>query len=187
MFANHKSGLSEATSVQYADDARRYEMTLSEQWQDFTQHPALRGVTNPVKTRLIAFIKPPGNASIPNVTIQTYSVAHRPNIQSAMDYAHLAQASCHGTELRAPRQFSHDASTGVRWEYEYSNGLTTVRSVTDYYLDGRTVILVAAVSRPECFEQDKQAILPLLDSFRFISKTPVAAQVPFVAYPFSPS
>jgi len=167
--------------MQYADDARRYQLTLSEQWQDFSQHPALRTMTNPVQTRLIAFIKPPGNVSVPNVTIQTYGLAHYPDIQSPMDYARLAQASHRGTERRAPQPFSHDGLDGVRWEYEYSNGLATVYSVTDYYLDGRTMILVAAVSRPEHFEQDKQAILPLLDSFRF------NARPPFVARPFSPN
>ncbi len=186
MFANRQPGFSQAMRAQYADDARRYELTLSERWQDFTQHPALRAVTNPVATRLIAFIKPPGELSIPNVTLQTYSVARRPDIQSPMDYVRLAQVSCQGTELRAPRQFTHAGLTGVRWEYEYSNGLATVRSVTDYYLDGRTMILVAAVSRPERFEHDKQAILPLLDSFRFTTQAP-SHKIPFAVYPFSPS
>ena len=181
MFANHRSGRSHATPTQFEDDARRYELTLSEHWQDFSQHPALRSVTNPVQTRLIAFIKPPGNVSVPNVTIQTYGVSNRPEIQSALDYARLAQASHQGVELHPPQSLSHDGLAGARWAYEYSNGLATVHSITDYYLDGRTMILLAAVSRPERFEQDKEDILPLLDSFRFTAKTP------FAALPFSPN
>jgi hypothetical protein len=176
VFANHMPGRSQATPTQYEDDARRYQMTLSKHWHDFSQHPALRSVTNPVQTRLIAFIKPPGNVSIPNVTIQTYGLSNHPDIQSAMDYARVARSSNRGTELRAPETFSHEGLTGVRWEYAYSNGLASVHSVTDYYLDGRTMILVSAVSRPERFEQDKQDILPLLDSFHFTAKTPFSTR-----------
>jgi hypothetical protein len=159
-----------ATPMPYEDDARQYEITPSENWGDYSRHPSVASIARGGQTHLVAFIKQAGNASLPNLTIQTYDVSSRPGVQSAMDYVDLLRSSGRGGELCAPRQFTHHGLTGVRWEYEYRMGPAVRHSVTDYYLDGRTMILVSSVSDPGQFKQDKEEIVPMLDSFRFTAK-----------------
>jgi len=160
-----------ATPMPYEDDARRYEITPSENWGDYSRHPSVASIGRGGQTHMVAFLKRSGSASMPNLTIQTYDVSNRPGVRSAMDYANLVRSSGRGGELRAPRPFTHDDLTGVRWEYEYRMGPVTRHSVTDYYLDGRTVIMVSSVSDPGRFKQDKEEIIPMLDSFQFTAKT----------------
>lgn len=157
--------------MQYADEARQYRITLAENWADLSQHPSVASAAASVQTNVIAIFGRPGRTTLPNVTIQTYDVARYPSVQSPMDYARWVRSSGSGSELQAPASFSHAGLSGVRWEYEYKQGFSTVHSVTDYYLDGRTMILISSVSRPDRFQQDKKEIIPMLDSFRFTSKS----------------
>ncbi len=157
-------------AIRYEDDVRRYEILLDGNWEDRSQHPSVVSTARDAKTHLIAFFKRSGSASLPNLTIQTYDVSGYPAIQSAMDYVDLARSSGRGTELRAPRPFMRDGATGVRWQYGYRLGAVTHHSVTDYYLDGRTMILVSSVSEPNGFDRDKEEITPMLDSFRLTTK-----------------
>jgi len=157
--------------MQYADKAREYRITLAENWADLSQHPSVASAAASVQTNVIAMFGRPGQTTLPNVTIQTYDVARYPSVQSPMDYARLVQSSGSGSELQAPTSFSHAGVSGVRWEYEYKQGSRAIHSITDYYLDGRTMILVSSVSRPDRFERDKEEIIPMLDSFRFAPKS----------------
>ena len=152
--------------MQCDDSARRYQIMLPEGWSDCSAE--CQFVAGYVQTRPVAIFKSrPG--SLPNLTIQTYDVSRYPSIRGPMDYVRLAHSNKRGTELRAPVQFSHGGLTGVRWEYAYNSGFMVVHSVTDYYLDGRTMVIVSSVSLPEQFSQDQQEIIPVLDSFRFTS------------------
>lgn len=158
------------TAIRYEDDARRYEILLRGNWEDRSTHPSVASAARDARTHLVAFFKRSGSASLPNLTIQTYDVSGYPAIQSAMDYVELARASGRGTALGAPRPFTHDGVAGVRWEYTYRLGAVAHYSVTDYYLDGRTAILVSSVSAPDDFAQDKEEVIPMLDSFRLTTK-----------------
>ena len=167
-----------ATPMRYEDDARRYQISLCGNWEDRSRHPAVVSTARKVKVDMIAFFKRSGSASLPNLTILTCDVSGHPDIQSAVDYVEVARASGRGGELRVPQPFTHDDMFGVRWEYAYRLEAVTCHSVTDYYLDGRTAILVSSVSEPGRFEQDKEEILPMLNSFRLTTKSGSAGDPP---------
>jgi hypothetical protein len=156
-------------SMRYEDDRRKYVIALLDNWDDLSKTPSFETANARIGTQLIAFIKRTGSVAMPNVTIQTYDISNRPSVQTPMDYLELARASGRGKELSAPTRLSHDGMAGVRWEYELVYG-GRGRSITDYYLDGRTLIMVSAVSEPAQFEDDKRELIPILNSFRFTAK-----------------
>ncbi|MBN1567230.1 MAG: hypothetical protein JXA73_05260 [Acidobacteria bacterium] len=155
--------------MRYEDDHRKYRIALIENWEDFSGIPSLKTPAARLGTKVIGFIKRTGSAPMPNITIQTYDISNRPSVQTAMDYVELARNSGQGKELSSPAGFSHNGPTGVRWEYELVHGRRG-RSVTDYYLHGRTLIMVSAVGDPGQFESDRKELISILDSFRFEEK-----------------